>query len=97
MVIISKAVLAEFGEKHADAVDPLNKWYRETKAANWNNFTEMKQTFNSVDAVGDNRYVFNIKGNKYRMVVMIFFDIRTMYVRFIGTHKEYDRIDCSTI
>ena len=97
MVIISKAVLAEFGEKHADAVDALNKWYHETKAANWKNFAEMKQTFNSVDAAGNDRYVFDIKGNKYRLVAMVFFDIRTMYIRFIGTHKEYDRIDCSTI
>lgn len=78
-------------------VDALNKWYFETKTADWNNFSEMKQTFNSVDAVGNDRYVFDIKGNRYRLVAMVFFDIRTMYIRFIGTHKEYDRINCSTI
>jgi len=53
--------------------------------------------FNSVDAVGNDRFVFDIRGNHYRIVAMIFFDIRTVYIRFVGTHKEYDRIDCVTI
>lgn len=57
----------------------------------------MKKTFNSVDAVGNDRYVFNIKGNSYRIVAMIFFDIRTIYIRFVGTHKEYDKVDCKTV
>ncbi|MDD2982812.1 MAG: type II toxin-antitoxin system HigB family toxin [Crocinitomicaceae bacterium] len=57
----------------------------------------MKKTFNSVDSVGNDRYVFNIKGNNYRLVAMIFFDIRTIYIRFIGTHKEYDKVDCKTV
>ncbi|ASS49371.1 MAG: addiction module toxin RelE [Candidatus Fluviicola riflensis] len=83
--------------RHADSIDALNKWYAETKNADWGNFTEIKKTFNSVDAVGNDRYVFNIKGNKYRLVVLIFFDVRTMYIRFIGTHKEYDKIDCATV
>lgn len=94
MVIISKAILVEFGIKHADAIDPLNKWYEETRKADWKSFSEMKNTFNSVDSVGNDRYVFNIKGNDYRMVVMLFFDVRTVFIRFIGTHKEYTKIDC---
>ena len=57
----------------------------------------MKAMFNSVDAVGNDRFVFNIRGNNYRIVAMIFFDIRTVYIRFVGTHKEYDKIDCSAI
>lgn len=57
----------------------------------------MKKTFNSVDAVGNDRYVFNIKGNNYRIVAMIFFDIRTIYIRFVGAHKEYDKVDCKTV
>jgi mRNA interferase HigB len=57
----------------------------------------MKKTFNSVDVVGNDRYVFNIKGNSYRLVAMIFFDIRTIYIRFIGTHSEYDKIDCALV
>ena len=97
MVIISKTILADFGNGHSDAVDALNKWYELSKKADWNSLSDVKKTFNSVDFVGDNRYVFHIKGNKYRMVVMIFFDIRTMFIRFIGTHAEYDKIDCKTI
>lgn len=97
MVIISKGILVEFGLKHADSIEPLNRWYSLCKKADWKSFSELKQTFNSADAVGDDRYVFNIKGNHYRLVAMIFFDIRTMYIRFIGTHKEYDQIDCSTV
>lgn len=97
MVIISKTTLVEFGKRNTASIDSLNKWYEEAKNANWGNFSEMKKTFNSVDAVGNDRYVFNIKGNNYRIVAMIFFDIRTIFIRFIGTHKEYDKIDCKTI
>lgn len=97
MVIISKAILVEFGIKHADAIEPLNRWYKETKKADWKNFTDVKGTFGTVDAVGNDRYVFNIKGNDYRMVAMIFFDIRTVFIRFLGTHSEYDKIDCSIV
>lgn len=57
----------------------------------------MKKTFNSVDTVGNDRYVFNIKGNNYRIIAMIFFNIRTIYIRFVGTHKEYDKVDCKTV
>lgn len=57
----------------------------------------MKAMFNSVDAVGNDRFVFNIRGNNYRLVAMIFFDIRTVYTRFVGMHNEYNKIDCSAI
>lgn len=97
MVIISKTVLADFGAEHADSVEALNKWYDTCRKANWKNLSELKKTFGSVDFVGNDRYVFNIKGNKYRLVAMIFFDIRTMFIRFIGTHAQYDEIDCSEI
>ncbi len=97
MVIISKTTLKEFGLDHSDAIDALNTWYVIAKEQDWGNLAEMKNTFNSVDYVGNDRYVFNIKGNRYRLIAMIFFDIRTMYIRFIGTHAEYDKIDASTI
>lgn len=97
MVIISKTHLNAFGKSHADAIEPLNDWYDTVKQADWSDFSSMKQTFNSVDYVGNDRYVFNIKGNRYRLVAMIFFSIRTVFIRFIGTHAEYDKIDCSTI
>ncbi len=97
MVIISKTILVEFGTKHPDSIEALNKWYDVSKQANWNNISDIKKYFNTVDYVGNDRYVFNIKGNKYRLVAMIFFDIRTVFIRFIGTHNEYDKIDCSDI
>jgi len=97
MVIISKTILIEFANIHADFSAPINSWYETTKEADWKSFKDVKQTFNSVDAVGNDRYVFNIKGNKYRLVAMIHFDIRTLYIRFVGTHGEYDKIDCTTI
>ena len=97
MVIISKAILVGFGDKHSDSIEALNKWYEVCKKANWNNLNGVKKSFNTVDYVGNDRYVFNIKGNKYRLVVMIFFNIRTMYIRFLGTHAEYDKINCAEI
>jgi len=97
MVIISKTVLIEFAEKHPDSIGAINEWWEKTKAADWSLFQDIKSTFNSVDYVGNDRYVFNIKGNKYRLVAMIFFDIRTVYIRFVGTHSTYDKIDCSII
>lgn len=97
MVIISKTVLAEFGLEHSDSIDALNRWYELSKTANWKNLNDLKKTFSAVDYVGNDRYVFNIKGNKYRLVAMIFFNIRTVFIRFVGTHGEYDKIDCTEI
>lgn len=97
MVIISKTVLNKYAEDHPDVSTALNDWYTIVKAADWKNFTDIKQSFNSVDYVADNRYVFNIKGNHYRLVAMVFFSVRTVYIKFIGTHAEYDKIDAGTI
>ena len=96
MVIISKAVMRTFYTIHADAQIPLDDWYELTKNTDWKNFHEMKKTFNSVDAVGNDRYVFNIKGNAYRLIALIIFKVRTVFILFIGTHQEYDRINAAT-
>ena len=97
MVIISKTILNDFGTTHADAAEALDEWYKIVKNAHWNSFKDIKQTFNSVDYAGNDRYIFDIKGNHYRIVAMIFFDICTVFIRFVGTHKEYDKINCSKI
>jgi mRNA interferase HigB len=97
MVVISKTKLTDFSRKHAEAIDAVNDWWEKTKEADWASLADIKKTFNSVDYVSNDRYVFNIKGKKYRLVAMIFFDIRTLYIRFIDTHAEYNKIDCSTI
>ena len=85
-------VIREFIAKHADADVPLRDWYKRTTKANWNTFADIKQTFNTVDYVGNDRYVFNIKGNDYRLIVVIRFAKERVYIRFIGTHAEYDKI-----
>ena len=97
MVIISKNRLIEFYTAHPKAKDVLLKWYYQTVISDWRNFGEMKQVFNSVDSVGNDRFVFNIGGNKWRVVAMIHFTTRTVYIRFVGTHQDYDSIDCKTI
>lgn len=74
----------------------LEDWHSKTKNAEWDNFADVKKTFNSVDSVGNGRFVFNIKGNSYRLIALIKFTLKLVYIRFIGTHKEYDKIDdCS--
>jgi mRNA interferase HigB len=97
MVVISKAVLKEFAEKYPDAEAALMKWHNETQAADWRNFNELKRTFNTADAVANDRYIFDIKGNQYRLIALIIFKVRTVFILFIGTHKEYDKIDASKV
>lgn len=92
MHIISFRKLKEFFEKEPKAKTALQDWFKRTKKAEWTNFNEVKKTFNSVDAIGNSRYVFNIKGNNYRLIVKIMFTIKRVYIRWIGTHKEYDKI-----
>lgn len=71
--------------------------YKKVRQSEWNSLADIRQTFNNVDYIGNQRYVFNIKGNDYRLVVTIQFRPKFVYVRFIGIHNEYDRIDYSTI
>lgn len=97
MRIISVATIKRFCEVHANAQTALETWYRTAKAAEWNTLTDIKKDFNSVDYVGNKRYVFNIKGNDFRLVAKILLGQKIIFIRFIGTHKEYDRIDCKTI
>lgn len=97
MVIISKTIIQAFIQKHPDVENALTKWYDDTKTADWKNFSELKKTFNTADSVGNDRYVFDIKGNQYRIVALIIFKVRTVFVLFIGTHKGYDKIKADKI
>jgi len=97
MVIITYTKIKQFIESHAGSMDALNNWFRLVENADWSNFHEAKEVFNSVDAIGNDRYVFNVRGNTYRIVTVIIFPVRTIFIRFVGTHAEYDKIDCSTI
>lgn len=97
MRIVTFTKIKEFIKKHSDTDVALCDWYFKTKNAEWNSFNDIKQTFNSADYAGNNRFIFNIKGNDYRLVAIIIFASKKVYIRFIGTHSEYDKINCSII
>lgn len=99
MRIVSHRKLKEFYETpgREDARVSLERWYHIVLESQWRNLGEMKADFPSVDYVGNQRYVFNIRGNKYRLVVVVKFVMGYVFIRFIGTHSEYDKIDCSSI
>lgn len=97
MRIISRTKIIEYYTEHADSRVALEEWFTKTKKAQWICFDDIKRTFNSVDAVGNQHYVFNIRGNNYRLIVVIKFTIGTVLIRFVGTHAEYDKIDATTI
>lgn len=97
MVVISYKIIREFSNEYPDALDALNNWYIMIGKSDFANFNELRKLFNSVDAVGNDRYVFNIKGNRYRLIALIHFDIRTVYILFVGTHAKYDKIDAATV
>ncbi|HJC95907.1 MAG TPA: type II toxin-antitoxin system HigB family toxin [Candidatus Phocaeicola gallinarum] len=98
MRIFTEQALKEYAEAHPDVKVALQEWTTVVKNSKWTCFADVKRTFNSVDNVGNQHYVFNIRGNNYRLVVVIKFTIQFVYVRFIGTHVEYDKIaDCSKI
>lgn len=92
MRIIAKSTLVDYYTKNPQAKTALEDWYQKTSEAEWKCFADIKRTFNSVDSVGNKRYVFNIKSNDYRLVVLILFTPQTVYIRFVGTHADYDRI-----
>lgn len=97
MRIFTEQAIKEYSERVPESRVALQDWVSKVKRANWSCFADMKKTFNSVDSVGNQHYVFNVKGNNYRLVVVVKFVIGFVYVRFIGTHSEYDKIDCKTI
>ncbi|MGD8894498.1 MAG: type II toxin-antitoxin system HigB family toxin [Acidobacteriota bacterium] len=97
MRIIAKKTLKEFWESHPDAEGPLLAWYREVKKEDWDTPTKVKEKYASASIVGNNRAVFNIRGNAYRLVVAINYPYRVVYIRFVGTHAEYDRTDAEEV
>ena len=97
MRLFTKGTLREFWEKHPDAETPLRTWYRIVEKSLWKNSHDVKEMFGDASILGDNRVVFNIKGNEYRLVVYIDYEAKRVYICFIGTHKEYDKIDAKTV
>jgi mRNA interferase HigB len=92
MKILFPERIEEFSRKHADAKEALERWSGKLADAEWKSHADLKADFPSADFVGNNRYVFNIKGNNYRTVVLVVFFAGTVAIRFIGTHSEYDKI-----
>lgn len=97
MRIFTEQTLNAYIQEHPEAKTALQEWTSIVKRSEWTCFADVKSTFNSVDSVGNQHFVFNIKGNNYRLVVVIKFTIKFVYIRFIGTHAEYDKIDCKNI
>ncbi len=97
MRILSKSTLREFWHKHEDCENQLLSWYKEVKLRDYATSEELIESFPNCRAIGEQRYIFNIKGNKYRLVVKVNFDLKTIWVRFIGTHSEYDNINALEI
>ena len=97
MRIIAKRVLREFWKRCPDAEQSLLAWYKEVEAEDWDTPAKVKAKYRSASIIGDNRVVFNIKGNRYRLVVKINYPYRVVYVRFVGTHAEYDAIDAEEV
>jgi len=99
MRIVSRATLKEFWEQpiYSDSEQPLKAWHEETKKADWNSPQDIKNQYRNASFVGNNRVVFNIHGNKYRLVVAINYAFSICYIRFVGTHQNYDKIDAATI
>lgn len=92
MRIISRKTIVQYYIENPKAQIALEQWVEKTENAEWHSFADIKKTFNSVDSVGNQHYVFNIKGNEYRLIVVIKFTISHVLIRFIGTHAEYDKI-----
>ena len=99
MRIVSHRKLVEFYNQKGlgDAKIALERWYDITEQAAWKNLSDIKVDFPAADYVGNQHYVFNIKGNKYRLVVVVKFTISHVFIRFVGTHSEYEKIDATTI
>ena len=95
--IIAKKILRDFWEIHPDSEQQLEAWYQETSKAECVTPNEIKKEYPSASFLVDNRVVFNIKGNHYRLIVKISYDYQMVWIRFIGTHAEYDKINAKTI
>ncbi len=97
MRIIRTKPLIEFSKKHPQAQQPLRVWVKEAKNTTWQTPHDVKLFYRSADIIADNRIIFNISGNKYRLIVKINYNCSVVYVKFIGTHAEYDKINAETV
>lgn len=97
MRVIAVSTLRQFWEKHPDAEQPLKAWFDEASNAIWAQPSDIKAQYGSASILKNRRVVFNIKGNDYRLIVAIAYKLGLVYIKFIGTHTEYDKIDAETV
>ena len=97
MRILAKKTLRMFWETHPDAQSALEAWYDDAEASTWRTPTDIKHVYGNASILPNNRVVFNIKGNTYRLVVAVNYHYRILYIRFVGNHQEYAKIDATTI
>lgn len=97
MRIISRRILREFWEKHPDSAVALQTWFHDVSRASWTSPVDIKAVYQNASFIAHNRVIFNIKGNHYRIVVVVIYHHGVVYIRFVGTHDEYDGIDAATI
>ena len=97
MRLIALGTLRNFWDRHPDAEIPLRSWYANASRGKWRRPADIKTAYRSASFIANNRVVFNIKGNDYRLVAAVHYNRGMMFIRFIGTHREYDRIDARTI
>lgn len=99
MRVISVKTLKDFWETpgNGESEQPLRAWYSEAKEADWSGPNDVKSQYHNASIIGNNRVVFNIKGNKYRLIVAVRYEFKIVYIRFIGTHKEYDAVDARRV
>ncbi|MEO6967048.1 MAG: type II toxin-antitoxin system HigB family toxin [Rhodanobacteraceae bacterium] len=97
MRIIAVGTLRRFWERHPDSEQPLKAWYDEAKHASWTTPQEIKNHYASASFVGSNRVIFNIKGNDYRLIAAVAYRFQAVYIKFIGTHAQYNRVDAATV
>jgi len=97
MRIIARKTLRDFWEQHPDAEPALRAWFADVSRADWSGPAEIRQVYATASFIANNRVVFNIRGNIYRLIVAVNYPYRIVYIRFIGTHGEYDHIDAARI
>lgn len=95
--IFAKSTIREFWENHPDAEQHLKTWYDTVMSSDWKNPNDVKKTYANASILNNNRAVFNIKGNNYRLIVKFNFEKQWVFIKFIGTHLDYDKIDANNI
>ena len=94
---IARKILRDFWLKHPDCEQQLKSWYNEAEIATWKTPNEIKRDYPSASILENNRIVFNIKGNNYRLIIKLNYHYQMVWIRFIGTHAQYDKVDAATI